>query len=94
MVDAAAPAVAAGTNADKPGVPVRGPRAGTPSQRRPPVVQPFLLDLIIAVAEPGGVGEHHWVALQIDRDFDDIACGAGDRRNNGCLATSYLIEKA
>ena len=54
---------------------------------------PFLLDHVIAVAQPGCVGEHNRVASKVDRDLYDVPRGAGDRRGNGCLAMCYLVEK-
>ena len=54
----------------------------------------FLLDRIGTVAQPGGVGEHDGVTAEIDRDFDYIPRGAGDRRGNRHVATGNPVEKA
>ena len=54
--------------------------------------QSFLLDLIGAVAQAGGIGEHHRKAGEVDRDLDHIACRAGDGRGDRRLAPCQLIE--
>ena len=54
----------------------------------------FLLDRIGTVAQPGGVGEHDRVTPEIDRDFDHIPRGAGDRRGDGHIAARYPVQKA
>jgi len=55
--------------------------------------QPFLLDDIVAVAQPGGIGKDHRVALEVDRDLDDVPRGAGDRRGDNRVPFCYPIEK-
>ena len=52
----------------------------------PGAAQPFLLDRVVAVAQPRGVGEDHRVAGKVDRDLDDVARRAGDRRGDRRLA--------
>ena len=56
--------------------------------------QPLLLDRIGAVAQPGGVGEHDRVAGEIDRDLDDVAGRAGDRRGDRRLAPREPVQQA
>jgi hypothetical protein len=54
----------------------------------------FLLDRIRTVAQPGGVGEHDGITSEIDRDFDYIPRGAGDRRGDGHVATRNPVQQA
>jgi hypothetical protein len=56
--------------------------------------QPFPFDRVGGLAQPGGIGEHHGIAGQVDRDLDDVAGGAGDRRGDCRLAARQLIQQA
>ena len=52
----------------------------------PGAAQPFLLDRVVAVAQPRCVGEDHRITGEIDRDLDDVSRRAGDRRGDRRLA--------
>ena len=56
--------------------------------------QPFLLDRVGALAQPGRVGEHDRVAGEVDRDLDHVARRAGDRRGDRRLAPRELVQQA
>ncbi len=59
----------------------------------PGAAQTFLLDRVGAVAQPRGVGEHHRVAGKVDRDLDDVARRAGDRRGDRGLAPRDAVQQ-
>src|SRR5215472_13740640 len=59
-------------------------------QRAP---QALLLDNVVAGEQPGGVGKDNGVALEVDRDLDDVPRGAGDRRGDNRVAFCYPVEK-
>src|SRR5215469_16921426 len=54
----------------------------------------LLLDRVSAVAQARSVGEYDRIPYKIDRDFDDIARRAGDRRGYRRLAAGNAIEQA
>ena len=55
---------------------------------------PFLLDRIVALADPGGVDHRHRIAVEIEMHFDDVARGAGMRRDDRHLAPRQLVHQA
>ena len=56
--------------------------------------QALLLDKVVALAQARGIGEQHRIAAEVDRDFDDVAGRAGDRRGDRRLAPGDAIEEA
>ena len=87
---AAAPrGVAAGALASK-----TKSRISASSARAQRAAQPFLLDRVVAVAQAGGVGEHDRIAGEVDRDLDDVARRAGDRRGDRRLAPRDPVQQA
>ena len=76
----------AGVEDEEPQFGGRGAGAGA--------AHPFLLDRVGAVAQPGGVGENHRIAGEIDRHLDDVARRAGDRRGDRGLPPCDAVEQA
>ena len=56
--------------------------------------QPFLLDRVGAVAQPGGIGQHDRVAGEVDRHLDHVAGRAGDRRGDRRFAPRQPVQQA
>ena len=53
----------------------------------------FLLDGIVGLANAGGVDDRHRIAVEIELHLDDVARGAGMRRDDRDLAPRELIHQ-
>ena len=54
----------------------------------------FALDLVLGLAQTGGVNEHHGDAAHVGGFFAGVAGRAGDVRNDGAVVAVELIEEA
>ena len=64
---------------------------GAAPRAAPGAAQAFLLDHVSAVAQARGVGEQDRMAPKVDRDLDDVAGGAGERRGDRRLAPGDAV---
>ena len=60
---------------------------------RPGAAHALLLDRIVGVADAGGVEHHHRIAVEIELHLDDVARGAGMRRDDRGLAPREVIQQ-
>jgi hypothetical protein len=55
---------------------------------------PDSLDLLISLAQAGGIRQSQWNSANRYGHLDMIPCGAGDVRHDGSLISNYSIQKA
>src|SRR6478736_6257324 len=60
---------------------------------RPRTTNALLLHGILALANAGGIDDRHWIAVEVEVHLDDVACGAGMRRDDCNLAPRQLIDQ-
>ena len=53
-----------------------------------------MLHQVGRLAQPGGVGQEHGIAAEVQLHLDHVSGGAGDRRNDRRLALDQAIEQA
>ena len=59
----------------------------------PGPAHPLLLDGIVGLANAGGIDHRHRIAIEIELHLDDVARGAGMRRDDRDLAPRQLIHQ-